>query len=249
NTKDPFNPSKLLFPEYPEGYLCHVDASNYYSGCDYFPGEGAQKKPGHFHFFRVNHSSDKDVQDAVAMIQRIKGKLKYDIDMNLDVLETENRDKVRQAIFNGKIGDFKQYCSEVPYTIHTLAAKRSIMTPLDMTTMMYGFNSLFRSGKFVNALDPYKLSEELAFALARGYKLLGLEISSAKLKIVQESTKAYLLDSKISTLKKYVSGWYAGVKMPPLGYMHHAKRSSNVHYVGSIEDRKYPPKPIYKAEE
>ncbi|MBQ49985.1 MAG: hypothetical protein CMP10_21575 [Zetaproteobacteria bacterium] len=124
----------LYFPqENGEKFICHLDTSSGWdpSGC-LFSDET--------HFFRIEgEATDKDV---LYFAEKVFENWKYDPGFNLDIGSDSQVSKLTADIEAGKASNL--YCSELPYTLHSVANQQLLYEPETFGEILSRFNE-FRS--------------------------------------------------------------------------------------------------------
>ena len=133
----------LLFPQKDnEDFICHLDTSSGWdpSGCIF---EGSN------HFFRIENSDPQESLDRIVDITNaVFDNWTYDPLFNLDLKTEKDLQAMISKIENGSKTNL--YCSELPYTLHSVAQERIIFEPTtfgktieEYNTFVENYGSLF----------------------------------------------------------------------------------------------------------
>ncbi len=125
----------LFFPNVDgQPFLCHFDTTAGYdpSGCTF---------DGPTHFFRINADSPTYAK-ALNWTSKIFGNWSYDYLFQLNAAETKDVTKLAANISTQTKPSF--YCSELPFSVHSLALGKPIFRPTTIGDILDEFNN-FRS--------------------------------------------------------------------------------------------------------
>jgi hypothetical protein len=143
---------------------CHIDSPRVGSGCDF---------PGNYHFFRIVPSKD-DPEDSNKLAAELAldwyaspNALKYDpllrTDMFISDLKTVELE-VLSALRHDSDKAPPQYCSEFPFTVHSLVRGRPLF---EIGESLVGLSSKLEDFSFDATLGKFVSADRVGTALSR----------------------------------------------------------------------------------